>query len=105
MPSMEIPAEFQCFKVKSVAQALEVHPKTVRKLVKAGELQCVWLSQTDQRITGASLAAFLERRKVRPGEEKGGGKVAAGAGVSVTENVRSRASQVLERLGLRGAKG
>lgn len=97
---MDIPAEFRSFKVKAVAEALEVHPKTVRRLVKDGELQTVWLSKTDQRITGPSLAAFLERRKVKPGEAKGARPIVA----SVGEGVKSRAGAVLERLGLLGAK-
>ena len=92
---MDIPAEFRSFKVKTVAEALEVHPKTVRKLVKDGELQTVWLSKTDQRITGPSLAAFLERRKVKPGGMTKPNTSPTG------EGVRSRASTVLERLGLK----
>jgi hypothetical protein len=102
---MDIPAELQTFKTRTVAEALEVHPNTIRSLIKAGELEVVWISKTDQRVTGKSLAKYLERRKVKPGEEKGGGKVAAVGGISVAENVKSRASQVLERLGLRGTKG
>jgi hypothetical protein len=97
---METYAELQTFKSRTVAGALELHPNTIRSLIKAGELEVVWISKTDQCVTGTSLAKYLERRKVRPGEEKGSGKVAAGDGMSVTENVKSRASQVLERLGL-----
>ena len=102
---MEIPAELQTFKTRTVAEALELHPNTIRSLIKAGELEVVWISKTDQRVTGKSLAKYLERRKVKPGEEKRGGKVAASGGGSVTVNVKSRASQVLERLGLGGTKG
>jgi uncharacterized protein YjcR len=100
---MEIPAELQTFKTRTVAEALEVHPNTVRSLIKAGELEVVWISKTDQCVTGTSLAKYLERRKVKPGEEKGQNKsmgIVAGGSVSVAENVKSRASQVLERLGL-----
>jgi uncharacterized protein YjcR len=102
---MDIPAELQTFKTRTVAEALEVHPNTIRSLIKAGELEVVWISKTDQRVTGKSLAKYLERRKVKPGEQTGqnnrAGKVAAGVGASVAENVKSRASQVLERLGLK----
>jgi uncharacterized protein YjcR len=101
---MEIPAELQTFKTRTVAEALELHPNTIRSLIKAGELDVVWISKTDQRVTGKSLAKYLERRKVKPGEVKDENKrnsIAAGAGVSVAENVKSRASQVLERLGLK----
>jgi hypothetical protein len=96
---MEIPAELQTFKTRTVAEALELHPNTIRSLIKAGELEVVWISKTDQRVTGKSLAKYLERRKVKPGEDenKRTGKVVA----TVTENVKSRASQVLERLGLK----
>jgi hypothetical protein len=94
---MGTPAELQTFKSRTVAGALELHPNTIRSLIKAGELEVVWISKTDQRLTGKSLAKYLERRKVKPCEEKAGGKVAA----TVTENVKSRTSQVLERLGLR----
>jgi hypothetical protein len=100
---MNIPAELQTFKTRTVAEALELHPNTVRGLIKAGELEVVWISKTDQRVTGKSLAKYLERRKVKPGEDenKRTGKVAASGLGSATENVKSRASQVLERLGLK----
>jgi prolyl-tRNA editing enzyme YbaK/EbsC (Cys-tRNA(Pro) deacylase) len=97
--NMDITAELQTFKTRTVAEAFEVHPNTIRRLIKAGELTVVWISKTDQRVNGKSLAKHLERRKVKPCEEKRGGKVAAT--VTVTENVKSRTSQVLERLGLR----
>jgi hypothetical protein len=99
---MEVPAELQTFKTRTVAEALELHPNTIRSLIKSGELEVVWISKMDQRVTGKSLAKYLEWRKVKPDEEKGGGKVAASSGGRVTENVKSRASQVLERLGLGG---
>ena len=105
---MEIPAEMQTFKTRTVAAALELHPNTIRSLIKAGELEVVWISKTDQRVTGKSLPKYLERRKVKPGETKDENKrtgIAAGGGGGVTENVKSRASQVLERLGLGGTKG
>jgi hypothetical protein len=101
---MEIPAELQTFKTRTVAGALELHPNTIRILIRAGGLDVVWISKSDQRVTGKSLAKYLERRKVKPGEAKDENKrtgIAAGGGVSVTENVKSRASQALERLGLR----
>jgi uncharacterized protein YjcR len=101
---MDIPAELQTFKTRTVAEALELHPNTIRSLIKAGELEVVWISKTDQRVTGKSLAKYLERRKVKPGEEKNENRrtgIEANAGVSVAENVKSRASQVLERLGLK----
>jgi hypothetical protein len=100
---MGTPAELQTFKSRTVAGALELHPNTIRSLIKAGELEMVWISKTDQRVIGKSLAKYLERRKIKPGEEKEQNKsmgIVAGGSVSLAENVMSRASQVLERLGL-----
>jgi hypothetical protein len=59
--NMDITAELQTFKTRTVAEAFEVHPNTIRSLIKSGELEVVWISKTDQCVTGTSLAKYLER--------------------------------------------
>jgi hypothetical protein len=53
---MGTPAELQTFKSRTVAGALELHPNTIRSLIKAGELEVVWISKSDPRLTGKGLA-------------------------------------------------
>lgn len=48
--------------VREVADVLRVDPRTVRRLVAAGELAGVRVGPKSLRISPESLAAFLERK-------------------------------------------
>lgn len=49
---------------KSVARLLDLRPRTVREMVKRGELQAIRVGRK-LRISRASLRAFIERSTVR----------------------------------------
>jgi excisionase family DNA binding protein len=84
---------FEAFPVREVAARLHVQPKTVRKLIKDGKLRAVKISATDYRVPASSLEAYLN------GEVTG--ETSKKPDAVKTETVQSRASQVLERLGLK----
>ena len=97
---MDFPIELRHFKIKSVAEGLEVSTKTVQRLVQRGELEAIYISRSNIRIKGSSVIQYLERHS---GSNANSPKLAKPA-LTVGEGVKSRASAVLERLGLLGAK-
>jgi excisionase family DNA binding protein len=55
--------------VQDVANRLSVHPDTVRKWIKTGELEAISLGGTaGYRITQAAVDKFVRERKFRPQE-------------------------------------
>lgn len=55
----------ELYTVQQVAEKFEVHPETIRRLAKKGELPAKKIGN-EWRFTEADLQAFLESAKVNP---------------------------------------
>lgn len=53
------------YSVREVADALGVHPETIRRLIHDGRLDAVRVGRS-LRVAPASLDGFLERQRVKP---------------------------------------
>ncbi|MGO9119039.1 MAG: helix-turn-helix domain-containing protein [Desulfomonilaceae bacterium] len=62
-PEVAIP---QLMDAKDVALILKIAPKTVHKLVRAGKLGCVKVTEKDRRFIREQAQAYIYDRAVRP---------------------------------------
>ena len=59
----EAPQHLPCFvTVIEVALLLQVHQRTVHRLIARGDLKAVWITSRLCRIDQAEVLAFVERR-------------------------------------------
>ena len=103
MTRLNLPMELQHFKVKEVCILLSVHPNTVHRYLQEGRLDGLKLSEGEIRVTGASLIKLIDEGRTRYSRKRENGekeKVGYGKTGPVTA-VKNRASQVLERLGMK----
>lgn len=62
-----MPEEERLLTVANVADRLQVNAETVRRWLRAGEIEGILLGdKAGYRITEAALRAFLEKRTQRP---------------------------------------
>lgn len=54
------------FSVESIAQMLDIHPKTVRRYITEGKLRAAKVGK-QYRVTGHDLSLFVEARGLEPG--------------------------------------
>jgi excisionase family DNA binding protein len=54
----------QMLEVKQIAERLQVHPETVRKWLRTGQMEGVFLGRRGgYRVTEGKLSEFLDRQK------------------------------------------
>ncbi len=50
------------YTVNEVAEILRVHPRTVHRMIKAGELDAFTIREREYRIKQSALDAYMRRR-------------------------------------------